>query len=128
MAKNWKAVERKIAEILGGERVPVSGRTRGWAPDILHPLYALEVKSRLRIPALLVEGMDQAVKAAEWAWKREGVKKLPVLIIHKDGTAYDNSLVVIRLKDIQEWYGFGKGRVTAEDGKETTQTAKGTDV
>jgi hypothetical protein len=31
--KDWKACERHIAELLGGKRVPVSGRARGDAPN-----------------------------------------------------------------------------------------------
>ncbi len=44
--KRWKATERKIAALLGGRRVPVSGRGRGDAPDIARPWLALEVKDR----------------------------------------------------------------------------------
>jgi len=44
--KRWKATERRIAALLGGRRVPVSGRGRGNAPDIAHPWLALEVKDR----------------------------------------------------------------------------------
>ncbi len=32
--RNWKACERRVAELLGGERVPVSGRDRGYSPDL----------------------------------------------------------------------------------------------
>jgi hypothetical protein len=34
--KWWKRAERRIAEQLGGRRVPESGRQRGDAPDIEH--------------------------------------------------------------------------------------------
>ena len=40
----WKASERRIAEKLGGKRVPVTGRERGSAPDVEHKLYAIEHK------------------------------------------------------------------------------------
>ena len=33
----WKATERRIAALLGGRRVPVSGRGRGDQPDVAHP-------------------------------------------------------------------------------------------
>ncbi len=32
----WKATERRVATVLGGKRVPVSGRGRGDAPDVGH--------------------------------------------------------------------------------------------
>ncbi len=46
----WKRTERAIAARLGGVRVPVSGRQRGDAPDIAHPTFAVEVKSRASLP------------------------------------------------------------------------------
>lgn len=107
MARRWKSVERELARRLGAERVPVSGRTRGWAPDLEHPAWALEVKSRQQVCAVIEEGMDQAVKAAEWAQRRQGVDKMPMVILHKDGTQYDNSYVIVRLKDAREWWGVG---------------------
>lgn len=48
--KSWKSAERRIAAILGGERVPVSGRGREDSPDIEHPILSVEVKSRASIP------------------------------------------------------------------------------
>jgi hypothetical protein len=106
--KSWKAAELALARKFGGERVPVSGRTRGWAPDIEHATLALEVKTRKRMPLLLANGMDQAVKAAEWAKRKGKADRLPMLVIHEDNTHYDNALVVVRLKDAREWWGFGE--------------------
>lgn len=103
---NWKGAELQLARRLGGERVPVSGRARGWAPDIDHPLWALEVKTRKHMPALLAGAMDQAVKAAEWA-KRRGQSRMPMVVVHEDGTHYDNALVIVRLKDARDWWGVG---------------------
>ena len=68
-SKQWKASERKFAKELGGEelgveRVPVSGRIRGYAPDIKHPLYAIEHKYGKRIlSSRLKEALDQAEKS-----------------------------------------------------------------
>lgn len=108
--KSWKKAELELARRLGGERVPVSGRTRGWAPDIAHPRYALEVKTRVALANYLEDGMDQAVKSADWVKRREGVDKLPVLVIHKDGQHFDNAYVVVRLRDAREWWGIGDGK------------------
>jgi Holliday junction resolvase len=62
--KNWKSCERRIAEELGGVRVPVSGRSRGDAPDVDHPSLSIEVKSRKKLPAWLLDAIAQAEGAA----------------------------------------------------------------
>lgn len=54
MAKNWKNVEREIAKILGGERIPITGRVRDHGlPDIQHKKYSIEVKHRKVMPKWL---------------------------------------------------------------------------
>jgi len=100
--RSWKAEERALAAILGGERVPVSGRTRGWAPDVKHPIYAIEVKSRKSQLVLIQEMMDQAVKASAWSVRRDEGARVPLGIYHVQGTHYDSSLVFMRLKDFME--------------------------
>ena len=47
--KCWKQAERRVAELLGGRRVPVSGRACGGSPEVEHPTLPIEVKSRKRI-------------------------------------------------------------------------------
>jgi len=44
--RDWKQAERRIAAILGGRRIPVSGRGRGDNPDIERPSLSVEVKAR----------------------------------------------------------------------------------
>lgn len=45
--KTWKAVERRLAEQLGGKRVPLSGLNNRFASgDIDHPRLFVEVKTR----------------------------------------------------------------------------------
>lgn len=91
--KGWKRTERRVAEILGGRRIPVSGRQRGDAPDIEHDTLSLEVKSRKSVPAWLTEAMDQATASS-----RDG--RLPVSVIHVQGEPYKDALCVIRLEDL----------------------------
>ena len=55
-----KAIERQWAELLGGKRVPVTGRQRGDAPDIEHPTLSIEVKAGKTISTRLSDGMEQA--------------------------------------------------------------------
>jgi len=86
----WKRTERAVAALLDGQRVPVSGRSRGDAPDIEHPILSIEVKHRQTIPVWLLEAMKQA-KAAS----RDG--QVPVAIIHHHGARHDDNLCVVRL-------------------------------
>ncbi len=87
--KAWKACERKVAALLGGKRVPVSGRARGDAPDVLHDGLSIEVKSRKKLPAWIEDAMKQAEASA-----KDG--QLPVVILHQDGHKYRNAFVVCR--------------------------------
>lgn len=90
--RNWKQAERRIAQILGGQRVPVSGRPRGDAPDIEHPILSIEVKSRKSIPAWIENALEQAEAAS-----RDG--KTPAVVLHQDGKKYRDALVVCRLSE-----------------------------
>jgi len=115
MSRNWKPTERALAALLGGERVPVSGRTRGWAPDVDHEWLAIECKSRKRMPLLLATAMDQAEKAAAWFVKRGKGERLPVALIHEDGQHYRNSLIVLRLGDFIDNFGTGRPSDSSAD-------------
>lgn len=42
--KPWKRNERRIADLLGGRRVPITGRARGDVPDIDHAAFSIECK------------------------------------------------------------------------------------
>ncbi len=86
-----------MAELLGGRRVPVSGRGRGDAPDVEHPTLAIEVKSRRQLPAW-IEGADQQAEACT----EDG--QLPLAILHQDRRPYRESLVIIRLGDFVGYF------------------------
>lgn len=114
--RSWKLCERRIAEELGGRRVPVSGRARGDAPDVEHPTLSIEVKSRRRLPAWIENAVSQAEVAAE-------PPQLPVAVLHQDGRRYQDALVVLRLKDFDKRLGCecaGLVRVTEDSTKEPT--------
>ena len=102
--KRWKAVERNIARLLGGVRVPVSGRQRGDQPDIEHPQFSVEVKSRNTIPQWLCEAVEQATASAT-------EDRVPLVVLHQNGRRYADALVVVRLADFQ--------RLTSQDLAET---------
>ncbi len=97
----WKATERRIAGLLGGRRVPVSGRGRGDQPDIAHPWLSLEVKDRASLPLWLLDALDQAERSATAA-------QLPVAVLHRAGDRHDHALVVLRLAAFVDWFGDGK--------------------
>jgi hypothetical protein len=92
--RDWKACERRVAAILGGRRVPVSGRQRGYAPDIEHPSLAIEVKSRAAYPAWLEDAMRQAEASARYS---DNPERIPVAVLHRGGERYADDLVVVRL-------------------------------
>ena len=91
----WKRAERRIAQLTGGHRVPVTGR-RG-QPDVAHPWLALEVKTRDRLPRWLVAALAQAQAVAD----RD---QLPVAVLHEHGARYRDALVVLRLGDFLDWF------------------------
>ncbi len=94
--KDWKACERRIAKLLGGQRIPVTGRQRGETPDIEHEALSIEVKSRKFLPAWLLDALNQAQAAS-----KDG-KKMPVVVLHQDHAPYAHSLVVLKLKDFAD--------------------------
>lgn len=93
--RDWKQAERRIAAILGGRRVPVSGRQRGDAPDIEHPTLSVEVKARASFPGWLEDALKQAELSA-----MDG--KTPAVVLHPDGKRYADALVVCRLSEFAE--------------------------
>ena len=101
----WKQIERDWAEWLGGKRVPVNGRQRGSAPDVEHPLYAIEVKAGKTMPTRLRDGMQQAVASSI------GTGKIPLLCVsHSRGRGIPIAhYVIMRLEDFQQWNGGGDG-------------------
>ena len=96
--KSWKRSERRVAAILGGERVPITGRQRGDAPDIRHAWLSPEVKHRAKLPNWLDDSLAQARAAA-----RDG--QLPIVVLHEAGRRHDDNLVLVRLGDFREWFG-----------------------
>ena len=94
--KDWKSCERRIAELLGGQRAPVSVRARGDCPDIAHDQLSIEFKSRKRLPGWLEDALRQAEAST-----RDG--QMPIAVFHEDGRRYADCLVVLRLKDFIDY-------------------------
>lgn len=101
--RTWKYAERALAKLVGGERVPVSGRAG--QPDIRHPWLAIEVKHRKTLPQWILGAVQQAERAAQ-------PSQLPIAILHQHGQRYREALVVLRLKDFEAWFGEVHGAET----------------
>jgi len=91
--KTWKRIEREVAKHLGGVRVPVSGRQRGDSPDVLHPVFSVEVKHREYLPAWLFDAMHQAEASTRG-------EQVPLVILHQKGMSVPMSFAVIRFSDL----------------------------
>lgn len=116
----WKSAEREIAKRLDPsvdldrdegeklvERIPVTGRTFGSAPDIKHPWFSLEVKHGKSIPVFFTKAMAQA---------RASVRKnqTPVVVFHPHGARYDECLVMIYLKDLETFRSHGRSDIRTD--------------
>lgn len=92
--KAWKAFEREIAKRFHGKRAGPTGKE---GPDVIHPLWAPECKTRKKLPRLLVDAMDQAVHNSPPG-------KVPLVILHQAHDEFDQALVIIRLQDFEDWF------------------------
>lgn len=96
----WKEAERFIAAALGGRRVPVTGRSRGDAPDIEHPRFAIEVKRRATAYAF-PKWLETAFEQAEAC--NPGDKTSIVVVQHAKGRGHPSSYyVMLALNDFAE--------------------------
>ena len=94
MATRWKRVEREIARLLGGVRVPLLGRQ---GSDLDVPYLFVEVKSRKMIGAYLWdEFMAQILEGAAVAGETE---RLPAIVLHRPGMKYRDALLCLRVGD-----------------------------
>lgn len=106
-SSTWKRIERDWAERLGGVRAPVNGR--GEAPDVNHPVYALEIKyGKKLLSARLRLGWSQAKAAAVQTGK------LPVLCVTQtvEGQRNNEHFVIV---DLETWQAITGDEPNAED-------------
>jgi hypothetical protein len=84
-----------VAKKLGGTRNTRGGDFGKSGPDVLHPLFSVEVKHRKLLPQLLRLGLEQA--------HGYDLTKPPLLVIrekYKHG-----ALVVLKLSDFEDLFG-----------------------
>jgi hypothetical protein len=91
----WKAHERMIAKLLGGQRQPNTGRP---SADVVTPQWACEVKLRSRLPQWLLRGLTQAQAAA----KETGRMPLLVLVFAQGKGRRAKRLAVLPLEALVE--------------------------
>lgn len=94
----WKAFERRVASLLGGVRVPVSGRARGDAPDVKHELYAIECKLTSRPSVFIANAMRQAKASATPG-------QIPIVVVGTKNHDTRDAIVCVRLSDFADWWG-----------------------
>ncbi len=97
-SRSWKRTESRIAAILGGERVPVTGRARGDQPDVKHERLAIEIKHWAKVPASLREPMAQAQAAVRGT-------AVPLVVLHQAGDRAGDALCLFRLEDLARLMG-----------------------
>lgn len=93
--KVWKAFERAIADYFGGERVPITGRQRGSAPDVEHPLLAFELKYKQKLPLWIHDAYAQAVASVR-------KDKIPVVVFKQKQQRIRDSYVLMRASDLKK--------------------------
>jgi hypothetical protein len=89
--KTWKARERKVAALLQGHRIPVTGERDG--ADVLTPLLAVQVKHRRSRPTYLRAWLDGILGTA----RKSNRTGLVVWSVHREDAA--NALAILRLDD-----------------------------
>jgi len=105
--KAWKAEEREVAARLGGERVPVTGRGRGHAPDIQHNWLSIEVKSGRN--ALSAKTILLALEQARASAKKNGGLPIAVCVQSSGRGKPKRYVVCMTLDDFCEHHGLPGG-------------------
>ena len=95
--KAWKAFERRVAERVGGRRIPVTGERDG--ADVVSEKFVYQAKLRRGLPSYLREWLRGIVSAGE---RKNSIG----IVIWKSPRALDDdAVVVLRLKDWQALHG-----------------------
>lgn len=93
---NWKRTEREIAAMFGGQRVPITGRIIGSAPDVEHDELSIEVKYRQTLPKWIKYAMKQAVASIK------NDKQIPVVFLRQKQQRLADCYVMIKASDFKE--------------------------
>ena len=97
MDRSWKQFERRVAKRVGGKRIPCTGE-RGGADVVALP-FVYQAKLRKGVPQYLREWLRGIVTAGE----RSGATG--VVVWKAPNARDDDAVVILRLKDWQDWHG-----------------------
>jgi len=87
--RRGKEAEKMVAKFFSGLRIGILG-----GADVITDRFVVEVKEREKIPAIIRQGIEQAEKYASG--------KIPVFVLHKLGSCYDNDYVILKMKNFLE--------------------------
>jgi hypothetical protein len=94
--KAWKSFERRLARYIGNaERVPITGRQRGSAPDVKHAWLSIEAKYRKKLPDWIHDAMSQAKASAVG-------HQMPVVIMGEKGAETGRAWIMCELEDFRD--------------------------
>lgn len=93
----WKGIERDIARVLRGQRIPSSGNG-ALKGDVHHAHFLIESKYGKQVPKTLSDWYAEASRdaATEKTNRRNGLDLLPILVTKRPR---DESLVTLSLED-----------------------------
>ena len=95
--RGWKAYERRVARLLGTQRIPVTGERAG--ADCRTAMFAVQIKKRATVPGYLTRWVDGIRQSAS----PHGLTGIVVMQLpHR---ADLDSLVVLSLRDWIELHG-----------------------
>ena len=95
--KSWKSFERRLANRLGGRRIPCTGEKDGI--DVDAGPFVYQAKLRRGVPSYMRSWLRGIVEAGA----RKG--SIGVLIWKAPNARDDDSLVLLRLKDWEDLHG-----------------------
>ena len=98
MDKAWKSFERRIAKRVGGRRLPCTGEKDG--VDVDAGPFVYQCKLRRGMPSYLRDWLRGIVAAGERHGGSTGV-----VIWGAPNARADDAVVVLRLRDWQDWHG-----------------------
>jgi len=84
----WRSIERGVAKLLHGRRVGILGNQ-----DVETDLFDVEVKHGKQVPKTIGKWWKQALRNC-----REDKK--PLLVMHYPRQRLEDSLVIVRLRDL----------------------------
>ena len=95
---SWKAFERRVAKRVGGRRIPVTGERDG--ADVIGGPFVYQAKLRRGMPSYLRTWLQGITDAGERSGGATGV-----VVWKAPGGRDDDAVVLLRLKDWQDWHG-----------------------